>query len=78
MIVRFGHLKNVVNDFKINDTVKYILQKWIIYRPHVNPYHIPNYYITVKFYDGIRGVKTKLRHKVILRVSVSELQIDML
>ena len=63
---------------KINDTVKYILQNWIIYRPHVIPYPMANYYITVKFDDGIIGVKTELHHKVLLHVSLSELHIDML
>ena len=39
---------------------------------------IKNDYITVKFDDGIREVKTELRHKVLLQVSVHELHIDML
>ena len=63
---------------KINDTVKYILQTWIIYFPRVIPYHIVNDYIAVKLDGGIRGVKTELRQKVLLHVSFSELHIDKL
>ena len=37
-----------------------------------------NYYITVKFYDGNEGLKTKLRQKVLLQASVHELQMYML
>ena len=60
MIFHFGHLKNVVRDFqKINDTVKYELQNWIISHTHLITSTIEDDYITVKFYDGIRGVKTE-------------------
>ena len=64
--------------FKINDSVKYSLQKWIIYHLHVIKYPIVNYYITFKFDDGIIVVKTEIHQKVILQVSVCELHIDKL
>ena len=41
-------------------------------------YPIENDGITVNFYDGIRGVKTELRHKVLLRVSICEIYIDII
>ena len=63
---------------KTNDSVKYSIQNWIIYHPHVIKYPISNDYITVNCYDGIRGLKTEIRQKVILQVSVRELHIEML
>ena len=51
---------------KINDGVKYSFQKWIIYHPHVIKSPIEKSYIAVKFDDEITGVKTELRHKVLL------------
>ena len=42
----------------MNDTVKSEIQKWIIYHSHVIPYTISNDYITVKFDDGNKVVKT--------------------
>ena len=44
--------------FKINDSFKSSLQKWIISHPYVIQYPIENDYITVKFDDGTRRVKT--------------------
>ena len=44
---------------KTNDTVKYELQNWIISHTHLITSTIEDDYITVKFYDGIRGVKTE-------------------
>ena len=41
-------------------------------------YTIENYYITVNFCDGNVGVKTKLRHRIILQVSLRELHIYIL
>ena len=76
-IVHFCHLHNFVIFSKINDSVKYSLQKWIIYHSHLIKYPIVNDYIAVKFDDGNGGVKTELRHKLLLRVSVCELHIDM-
>ena len=63
---------------KSNDSVKSSLQKRIISRPYVIQYPISNYYITVKFDSFIRGVKTEIRQNVLLWVSVSELNIDIL
>ena len=51
---------------KIYDSFKSSLQKWIIYHPYVIQYPIANYYITVKFDDGIRAVNTELSNKVLL------------
>ena len=53
-------------NLKINYTVKYFLQKWIISHPHVIKSSFENYYITVKFDDGIKVVKTELHHTVLL------------
>ena len=50
---------------KINDTVKDEFQEWIIPHPHVITYPIVNDYITVKFVDIIRVVKTEQRHTVL-------------
>ena len=58
---------------KINDSVKYSLQKWITYHQYVIKYPISNDYITAKFYNGIMGVKPELRHKFLLQASVREL-----
>ena len=58
---------------KINDNIKDSLQKCILSNPHVIKSSISNDYITVKFDDGIRGVKTKLCQKVLLQVSSREL-----
>ena len=63
---------------KINNSVKYSLQRWIIYHPRIIQYPIENDYITVKFDGVVRGVKTELRHKVLLRLSIPKLHIDML
>ena len=63
---------------KINYSVKFALQKWIIYHPHVIQYTIANDYIKVRFYDGHVGVKTKLCQNVLIQVSVRELHIDIL
>ena len=63
---------------KINDSVKYYLEKWIISHPHVIQYPIESNCIEVKFDDGNRGVKTELSQKVILQLYVHELHIDML
>ena len=63
---------------KINDSVNSSLRKWIIYHPRLIKYPIGNYYITVKFDDEIRGVNTEVRQKVIFKVSVYELRIDIL
>ena len=76
-IVHFGHLKNVVKDLKINDSVEYFLQKWIISHPHVIPFPIANEYIAVKFDYGNGGVKTGLHQKVRLQVSIRELHLVM-
>ena len=62
---------------KINDTVKYLLKKRTISRPHVIPYPISNDNTIVNFDDVIRGVKTEIRQKVLLQVSISELHIYM-
>ena len=51
------------------------LQKWIISHPRVFHFLIKNEYITVKFYDGNRGLKNELRKKVLFQVSVRELHI---
>ena len=48
---------------KINDGVKSSLQKWIISHLNVIQSNIENYYIKVKFDDGIGGVKTEVRKK---------------
>ena len=58
---------------KINYSVKYSLQRWIISHPHVIQSHISNDCITVKFDGENGGVNTELLQKVILRVSVREL-----
>ena len=63
---------------KIDNSVKPFLQKWIIYHPHVIQSPIAKYYITIRFDDGVRGVKIKLCQKVILQVSILELHIDMI
>ena len=63
---------------KIDDSVKSSLQKWITSHPHVIQSPISNDYITVKFDDVIRVVKTELRKRVLLQVYVHELPIDML
>ena len=62
----------------INYIVKSSLQKWITSHTHEIKYPIEKYYITVKCDDIIRVLKTELRQKVLLRVSVQELHIDML
>ena len=59
------------------DSVKSSLQKWITYHPHVIKSPIVNDYITVKFDDGNLGVKTEIRQKVLLHVSVREIHTDM-
>ena len=41
-------------------------------------YPISRYYITVKLYDINGGVKTELCQKMLLQVSICELNIDML
>ena len=61
----------------INDSVKSSLQKWIISHPHAINYNIGNNYITFKFDDRVRGVKTELCQKFLLQLSVRELHIDM-
>ena len=63
---------------KIDNSVKSSLQKWIIYHTHLIQSPIKNYYVTVKFDDGIRIVKIELHHKVLLQVSVHELHINMI
>ena len=78
MIVHFGHLKNVVKDKKNKRYCKVYTSKVDNILPNVIPYPIANYYITVKFDYGIRGVKTEINNKVLLHVSVSELHISML
>ena len=70
-------VKNCKGLSKINDSVKSSLQKWIISHPHVIISTIKNDYITVKFDDGNRVVKTELRHKTLFQVSVHELHINM-
>ena len=45
----------------MNDTVKYLLKKRMISRPHVIPYPISNDNTIVNFDDVIRGVKTEIR-----------------
>ena len=77
-IVYFGHLQNVVRDLKIDDSVKYSLQKWIITHTYVIQYPIANDYTTVNFDSGNGGANNEIHHKVLLQVSVSELDIDML
>ena len=62
---------------KINDSVKSSIQNEIISHPSVIKSPIEIYYIAVKFDDGIRGVNTELRQKVILQVSFHELHIGM-
>ena len=49
----------------------------MIYHPHVIKYLISNNYITRKAENGVRGVKTELHQKILLKVSVHELHIDM-
>ena len=61
---------------KINDTVKSELQKWTISHLNVIPSPTENYHITFTFDDGIIGVNTELLQKVIFRVSVCELHIE--
>ena len=74
-----GHLQNSEKVFwKINDSVKSSLQKWIISYPRTVQSHIVNYYIKVNFDDGNGVVKTELRQQVLLQVFVYELHIDML
>ena len=53
---------------KINDSVKYLIQKWIISHPHVIQSPIVNNYIAVNVYYEIRGVNTELLHTVIIQV----------
>ena len=62
---------------KINDSAKSSLQKCIICHPRLIQYPIVNHYITVEFDDVKRGVKTELRQKVFIQLSVRELHIDM-
>ena len=57
---------------KINDSVKSSLQKRIISHPLLIQSTIENDWVTVKFYNGIIGVKTELCQKVLLQVSVRE------
>ena len=61
---------------KISDIVKSSLQKWIISHPHAIQYTIVNNYITVRFYDLIRGMETELYQRVLLQLSVREPHID--
>ena len=63
---------------KINDSVKSVLQKWIIFSPHLIHCPIANNNIKVKLYDGNRVEKTEIHHKVHIQVSVHEIHIDML
>ena len=49
----------------------------MISRPHVIPYPISNDNTIVNFDDVIRGVKTEIRQKVLLQVSISEQHIYM-
>ena len=77
MIFHFDHLQNVIKYFQKKDTVKSLLQKWIIYHPHVITYPITNDYITVNFYGVINGLKTEIRQKVLLQFYVRELHTDM-
>ena len=62
---------------KINDTVKYELQKGVISYTHVIISPIANDYITINFDYLITGVNTELRQKVFLQMYVRELHIDM-
>ena len=50
---------------KINTSVNYLLQKWIIYHPRVIKCTFANDCITFKFDGGKGGVETELRQKVI-------------
>ena len=63
--------------FKINDSVKSSIQKGVLSHPHMIKSPIANDFITVKCYDRIRGVKTKLHQKVIILVSMRDLHIYM-
>ena len=63
---------------KINDSVKSCLYKWIISTPRVILYTILNDYISVKSDNGNGWVNTVQGQKVLLRVSVCELHLDML
>ena len=51
---------------------------WIISHPHIIQSTIENHYITVKFDNLNMVVNIELRHKVLFKVSVRELQIDIL
>ena len=57
---------------KMNDSVNYSLQKWIIYLPHVIQSPIEKYYITVEFDDENGGLKTEVSKKLFLKLSVRE------
>ena len=61
----------------INDGFNSSLWKCLIYLPHVIPSPIASDYIKVKFYDGNGVVKTEIRQKVLLHVSVREIHTDM-
>ena len=62
---------------KINDSVKYSLQRWKIYHPCVIQSPIENDYIKIKLDGGNGWVKNKLHKKFLLQVSVHELHIYM-
>ena len=60
---------------KINDSVKSVLQKWIIFSPHLIHCTIVNNNIKVKLYDGNRVDKTEIHQRVLVQISVHELHI---
>ena len=62
----------------INDGFNSSLWKCLIYLPHVIPYTIASDYIKVKFYDGNGVVKTEIRQKVLLQISICGIHMDML
>ena len=62
---------------KIDDSVKYALQKWIISHSHVIQSTISNYYIKLKLDYENWGEKTELRQKVHLWLYVHDIHIGM-
>ena len=62
---------------KIDDLVKYFLQKLILSHPHLIQYPIANDFIQVDMDDGNGLTNMEVRQKVLFKVPVRELHMEM-
>ena len=74
----FSSAKHCKGFSMINDSVKCVLQKWILSHTYVIKSPIINAYIKGKFDDGNAGANTGLPHKVLLQLSICKIYIDTL